>query len=211
MNLYEKYLLPKLIHRVCGLSPMMRQRQKIVPLARGRVLEIGIGSGLNLDYYLTDKVTEIIGVDPTPELNKLQQAVDNIAIPVTIIQQGIDDVHIPVASIDTVVTTYTLCTVPDPQRALEAAAKYLKDDGQLLFIEHGHSDDVRVNRTQDICNPLWKRIAGGCHLNRDISAIIDAAGYDIQMIDSMYLPGWRPATYNVWGVAKKKKATTDNP
>jgi ubiquinone/menaquinone biosynthesis C-methylase UbiE len=202
MRLYEKYLLPKVIHFACGMKPMMRQRGKVVPQAEGCVLEVGIGSGLNLSYYDPTRVTKVIGIDPSVEMNKLaQRAAMEAAIEVELLNLPGEEIPLNDCSIDTIVMTYTLCTIPDAQSALEQMCRVLKPGGKLLFCEHGAAPDPSVRRWQDRMDPVWVRIGGGCHLNRAIPEMIEQGGFTIHGLETMYLPGWKPASFNYWGSA----------
>ncbi len=206
MGLYSKYLLPKIIHVTCGLKPNMRQRQKVVPRVRGRVLEIGIGSGLNLPFYDTAKVTKIWGLDPSPEMRRLaEQAARSLHLDVEFIGLPADAIPLQDASVDTVLLTYTLCTIPDTAPALREMARVLRPGGELIFCEHGAAPDPSVRRWQDRLNPLFMRLGGGCHLNRPIPALIEEGGFRIEALETMYLPGWRPATFNYWGTAVARR------
>ena len=204
MNIYEKYILPQVINCVCGLKPMMRQRQKVVPKASGVVLEVGVGSGLNLPFYDPAVVSQIIGVDPTPAMGKLEEQAGRISIPFDLIRKGAESLDLDNQSIDTVVVTYTFCTIPDVESSLEEIRRVIKPQGKILFIEHGKAPEESVRRTQDRINPIWRRLSGGCHLNRDIPALLRANGFDVNQLEEMYLPGWKPATYNVWGSASSR-------
>ncbi|MDH3638543.1 MAG: class I SAM-dependent methyltransferase [Gammaproteobacteria bacterium] len=204
MGIYQKYLLPRIVHFTCGLKPTMKQREKIVPLAEGRVLEIGIGPGLNLPFYTPGKVKHLWGLDPSQEMWALAQK--KLGIPdfdVEFIEAPAEDIPLDDASADTVLITYTLCTIPDVCSALEEARRVLKSDGSLVFCEHGLAPDESVRRWQNRFNPLWKRVAGGCNLNRPIPKLIEQAGFRIRVIDTMYIPGWKPASFNYWGVANQ--------
>jgi len=202
MGIYSKHILPKIIHIACGSSPAMRQRQKIVPFANGRVLEVGIGSGLNLPLYDPSKVTKIWGLDPSPELLKMAERTDRASgVDVEFLNLPAEEIPLENGSIDTVVITYTLCTISDVVEALGQVRRVLKTYGELLFCEHGLAPDERVRRWQRRMNPLWKRVGGGCHLDREIPLLIEKAGFRIRKMDTMYLPGWRPATFNYWGNA----------
>ena len=202
MGWYSKYILPQVVHFTCGLKPNMRQREKVVPRARGRVLEVGIGSGLNFPFYDATKVTKVWGLEPSPEMTRMAERsaralrfeVEFIALPGEAIP--LDD-H----SVDTVLVTYTLCTIPDTLPALRHMRRVLRPGGELIFCEHGAAPDASVRLWQDRMDPLWKRLAGGCHLNRPIPALIEAGGFRISTMETMYLPGWRPATFNYWGAA----------
>ena len=203
MSLYARHILPRLIDFTCGLKPTMRQRAKLVPQARGRVLEMGVGSGLNLPYYDAARVTQLHALDPSPELWRLAaERVDRARIAVEYLEAGAEAVPLGDRSVDTVVITYTLCTLPDVAGALAEARRVLRPGGRLLFCEHGAAPDHGVRRWQNRLNPAWRRLAGGCHLNRDAPALIEQAGFRITALDSMYLPGWRPASFNVWGSAE---------
>ncbi|MDD3763987.1 MAG: class I SAM-dependent methyltransferase [Nevskiales bacterium] len=202
MNFYERHVLPHLIDCTCGLGQVMKTRAAIIPRARGRVLELGIGSGLNLSFYDPDRVEGIFGVDPSAELeNKARKRAADIRIPVEMVPLIIEQIHADSASFDTVVTTYTLCTIPDAVSALREARRVLKPGGELLFSEHGIAPDASVRRWQDRLTPVWKPFAGGCHLNRDIPALLQAGGFRIAEMTKRYLPGPKPMTYVYTGVA----------
>jgi ubiquinone/menaquinone biosynthesis C-methylase UbiE len=180
----------------------MRQREKVVPLARGRVLEIGIGSGLNLPYYDARKVSKLWGLDPSPEMTRIAERSAR-AVPFDVDFIGLPGEEIPLDnhSVDTIVMTYTLCSIPDTQMALQQMARVLKPGGSLVFCEHGAAPDPEVRRWQDRITPIWKRLGGGCHLNRAIPELIAQGGFRITALETMYIPGWRPASFNYWGTA----------
>lgn len=182
---------------------MMRQREKVIPLAEGNVLELGIGSGLNVPYYDPHRVKHLIAIDPTPHRKKLSLAFEKSEIPSELIMESAETLPIDNHSIDTIVTTYTFCTIPDLISTISECRRVLKDTGQLIFIEHGLAPDAKIRRTQNRINPIWKRLAGGCNLNRDIPLTLEQNGFQIPDLETMYLPGWKPSTWNVWGVAKK--------
>ena len=196
MNLYDQHVLPHLIDYTCGMGAVMKTRKQIVPLAEGRVLEIGIGSGLNLSFYDPAKVTVIVGVDPSAAMQKLaQQRAAQISIPVEMIALELGQIQATDASFDSIVCTFTLCTIPDAMAALQEMRRVLKPGGKLLFSEHGLAPDLPVVRWQNRLTPLWKPFSGGCHLNRDIPALIRAGGFNIGQLDSSYLKGPRPMTW----------------
>ena len=202
MRLYDKYVLPRLIHFTCGSRPTMRQREKVVPLARGAVLEVGIGSGLNLPFYDQGQVRKVWGLDPSHELLEMaRKAAGAVPFEVEFLGLPIEDLSLEDGSVDTVLVTYTLCSIPDVAAALRQMARVLRPGGQLIFCEHGAAPDARVRRWQDRLNPVWRRFSGGCELNRAIPALIEAGGFRVSSLDTMYLPGWRPATFNYWGTA----------
>ncbi len=207
MGLYGKYVLPRVVHLACSARPNMRQREKLVPLASGRVLEVGMGSGLNLPFYDARRITKVWGLEPSPEMSKMASAaVEAVAFDVEFVSAGGEQIPLDSESFDTVLMTFTLCTIPDAERALREIARVLKRGGQLLFCEHGAAPDAGVRRWQNRINPLWRRLAGGCHLNRDIPGLIRRGGFEITRMDTMYIPGWRPASFNYWGAAAKARA-----
>ena len=202
MGLYSKYILPKVVHFACSLKPNMRQREKVVPLARGRVLEVGIGSGLNLPYYDATKVTRLWGLDPSLEMKRMaEEAARSMSFDVEFIGLPGEEIHLEDNTVDTVLITYTLCTIPETDPALREMARVLKPGGELIFCEHGTAPDESVRRWQDRINPIWKRLGGGCHLNRAIPDLIEQGGFRIKGMETMYVPGWRPASFNYWGTA----------
>lgn len=184
----------------------MKQREKVVPLAAGRVLEVGAGGGLNLAYYDTSRVRAVIGLDSSPEL--LASTTENAkAVGVPFEPLLVDAESIPLGndSVDTILVTYTLCSIADVQRALHEMRRILKPAGQLVFCEHGAAPDRRVLWMQRRLTPLWKRVAGNCHLDRDPLAEIERAGFRIGWDEEMYLPGTpKFAGFNRWGVATKR-------
>jgi ubiquinone/menaquinone biosynthesis C-methylase UbiE len=202
LSIYDKYLLPRLVHFTCGLKPTLKQRQKVIPLARGRVLEIGIGSGLNIPYYDPQRVEQLWGLDPSAEMWAIAQK--NAAehhLDAEFIQSGAESIPLPSHAADTVVMTYTLCTIPEVAPALEEIRRVLKPGGRLLFCEHGLAPDDNVRNWQNRLNPLWSRMAGGCNLNRPIAALLEEAGFRSSDLQTMYIPGWKPACFNYWGSA----------
>jgi ubiquinone/menaquinone biosynthesis C-methylase UbiE len=202
MGLYGKYVLPHLTHVTCRTKPLMKQREKVIPLARGRVLEIGIGSGLNLSYYDAEGVEKCWGLDPAPEMLKLaEKATRSVPFDVEFLETPADDIPLENGSVDTVIVTYTLCSIPDTEPALREMARVLDPGGRLIFCEHGAAPDASVRRWQDRLNPLWKRVGGGCNLNRLVPELIEQGGFRIERMESMYIPGWRPGSFNYWGTA----------
>ncbi len=201
-NWYEKHLLPYLVDLACGLKPVRLQREKVIPLAQGNVLEIGIGTGLNLAHYDQAKVTKLTGVDPGVAMHRLaRKRSARAGLAVELVGLSAESLPFEVGTFDTVVVTYALCTIPDPLAALKEMRRVLKDGGRLIFCEHGRAPDASVRRWQDRLTPAWSKIAGGCHLNRDIPGLLRQAGFEPQDMETMYLPGPRPLTYNYWGTA----------
>ena len=203
MGFYDKYLLPKLVHLTCRQNPTMRQRQKVVPQAEGNVLEIGIGSGLNIPFYNPDRVNHLWGLDPSAEMWSIAQknAADH-ELDAEFIQSGAESIPLDDNSADTVLMTFTMCTIPDVHAALNEIKRVLKPSGKLIFCEHGKAPDEHIHRWQNRINPIWKRLAGGCNINRPIDSLLQQSGFISDDMQTMYLPGWKPATYNYWGTAR---------
>ncbi len=202
MRLYDRFILPRVVHFTCSLKPAMRQRAKIVPGASGKVLEIGFGSGLNLPFYDSTKVQHLWALDPAEEMWDLaRDKVQCAPFPVEFIKAPAEDVPLADDTVDTVVVTYTLCTVPDVLGALLQIKRVLKPNGLLLFCEHGAAPDEGTRRWQNRLNPLWKRLGGGCNLNRPIPSLLQSGGFRALEMSTMYIPGWKPASFNYWGTA----------
>ena len=201
-SLYARFVLPRLVHFVCGRRLALAERERIVPRARGRVLEIGFGSGHNLALYDPREVAEVVALEPSEEMWALARpAVAGSAVPVEGIVGSAEEVPLAGGSVDTVVTTFTLCTVPDPRAALAEARRVLRPGGQLLFCEHGEAPDESVRRWQRRLDPLWSPLAGGCHLGRPVPALLAAGGFRVTGLSARYLGGWRPASFHYLGVA----------
>ena len=206
MSLYEKYVLPKFLNCACGSKPVSYQRKKVVPLAEGKVLEIGIGSGLNLPFYDKAKIDEIWGLDPSEELSEMaKQVADEESMEVKFISSGAEDIPLPDNYFDTVLVTYTMCTIPEVQRANQEIRRVLKEDGKMIFCEHGEAPDQNIRKWQNRINPFWGKLAGGCNINRKIPSLIQDSGFDIIEMEEMYLPNTpKIAGYNYWGYAVSK-------
>ena len=205
LSFYDKYILPKFLNCACGSKPINYQREKIVPLAEGTVLDVGIGSGLNIPYYNKSKIKYLYGLDPSIELlNLAKPLAKKNELEIEFLECGAEAIPLPNDSIDTVVITYTLCTIPDTQLSNEEIMRVLKPNGKLLFCEHGLAPDINVVKWQKRINPIWNKIAGGCNLNRDIPELISSSGFKILDMEEMYIPSTpKFAGYNYWGVAKK--------
>ena len=203
MSLYDKYILPRMLNCACSSKPMVYQRQKVVPLAEGDILEVGIGSGLNLPFYDKSKVNKIWGLDPSKELNRMASKVaaeENLEIDFLI--SGAEHIPLPDDHVDTILITYTMCTIPEVEQANEEMKRVLKPGGKMIFCEHGKAPDANIHKWQNRINPLWKKIAGGCNLNRDIPALIETSGFKLENLETMYLPSTpKIAGYNYWGYA----------
>lgn len=202
MKLYENYVLPHLIDFACGMEAIEEQRKKVVPLAEGRVLEVGMGSGLNLKFYDTEKVELVWGLEPSEGMRrKAEENLKNSPVEVRWLDLPGEEVPLDDKSADTVMLTYTLCTIPDWQKALGEMRRVLKPGGHLVFCEHGEAPEMNVRKWQKRINPVWKKIAGGCNLNRKIPACIESGGFRIREMDSDYIDGPKFAAFEYWGVA----------
>jgi ubiquinone/menaquinone biosynthesis C-methylase UbiE len=202
MGLYDRYVLPRLINLACSSKPNMKQREKLVPLAEGDVLEIGMGSGLNLPYYDTGKVQKVWGLEPSEGMRRLaRRRLGDSTLNLEMIDLPGEEIPLDANSVDTVLVTYTLCTIPDADRALRGMRRVLRPGGKLLFCEHGIAPDAGVRTWQARINPIWRRFAGGCNLNRDIPSILESSGFRVVDDERMYIPGIRPLSYNYWGSA----------
>jgi ubiquinone/menaquinone biosynthesis C-methylase UbiE len=202
LSFYQQHVLPRLFHLAMRQEALLPFRRRVIAAAEGRVLEIGIGSGLNLPLYGAN-VRTVIGLDPSPEL--LLMAHDRAAgapIPVELLEGSAEAMPVADASIDTVVTTWTLCTIANAPRALGEVRRVLRPGGALLFVEHGRAPEPGVARWQDRLDPLWRRIAGGCHLNRKIDNLISASGFRIDTLTNARLPGPRTHTFLYEGRAR---------
>ena len=202
MSFYEEHILPHVINCACGMKTVAKQREKIVPQARGQVLEVGMGSGLNLPFYHTDAVDFVWGLEPSSGMRAKAQA--NIdAASVAVRWLDLPGEHIPLEdnSVDTVLLTYTLCTIPDWFAALKQMQRVLKPQGKLLFCEHGVAPDENTRRWQRRIGQQWKKIGGGCHLDRDIPLLLQEAGFEIEKMEAAYIKGPKFTAYNYWGVA----------
>ena len=202
MSFYQRYVLPRLLHLAMGQEALIPFRQRVISAAEGRVLEVGIGSGLNLPLYPA-AVRAVIGLEPSPELLRLARTRAAAApVAVELLEASAEAVPLAAGSIDCVVTTWTLCTIPDAQRALGEVRRVLRPGGALLFVEHGRAPEQGTARWQDRLDPLWSRVAGGCHLNRKIDALIAGSGFRIDALTHARLPGPRTHTFLYEGRAR---------
>lgn len=201
---YERHILPTALDWACGLPMVSRQRALVVPLAQGRVLEVGVGTGLNMRHYDKRRVTHITALDPALELHpRARERIAEAGWEVTLLGLSAETIPLPDASFDTVVVTYTLCTIADPVQALKEMHRVLVPGGQLLFCEHGRAPDASVQRWQARLQPVWGKMAGGCHLGRDIAGLLRATGFELPELQTRYLSGPRPWTFHYWGTAHK--------
>ena len=200
LGFYAKYILPRLTHFICSSKLITQQREKVVPQARGRVLEIGIGSGLNLPFYDSTKVRHVWGLDPNEDMWNLAGARD-VAFDVEYLQASAEKIPLDDGSADSVVVTYTLCSVPKTIEALRDIRRVLRPGGELIFCEHGAAPEKNVRRWQERLNPIWQIWAGGCRLNLQIPVLLEQGGFNIRTLDTMYIEGPKFASYNYWGTA----------
>jgi len=206
MGFYAKHVLPHAIDFAMRDKETSRIRAEVIPRAHGMVLEVGIGSGLNLPFY-SDRVTRVYGVDPSLELQKIARTRARAAsVAVEFLAQSAEE-SLPLddQSIDTVVITWSLCSIPDVSKALLQVKRVLKPTGQLIFVEHGLAPDPSVQSWQNRINPIWKPIAGGCNLNRKIDDLITSAGFEMSELQTTYLPGPRPLTFTYRGIAQQAR------
>ena len=202
-RLWNAHVVPWMVETACAGSPVRRQREKIVPRARGRVLELGIGSGHNLAHYDPSQIASVVGIDPSTELLKrAHPRAERAPFAVTLEAASAEALPFDDASFDTVVVTYSLCSIPDDAGALGEVRRVLTPDGALLLSEHGLSPDAGPARWQHRLDPMWQRFGGGCHLNRDVARSLARAGFTTDGLASMYLPGPRWLNWHTWGEAR---------
>jgi ubiquinone/menaquinone biosynthesis C-methylase UbiE len=202
MGFYNDIVLPRLIDLAMRKEDLVGYRQRVIGAAQGRVLEIGIGSGLNLPFYGT-QVTEIVGLDPSQALIDMARPRAGADRNVSFLPASAEAIPLEANSVDTVVTTWTMCSIPHPENALVEMRRVLKPGGNLLFVEHGRAPDPWVVRFQDWITPMWRPIAGGCHLNRPIAELIDKAGFKVVDLRTGYARGPRPFTFMYEGLARQ--------
>jgi ubiquinone/menaquinone biosynthesis C-methylase UbiE len=204
MGLYGNHIVPRLIDLAMRNDLLTPYRRRVLSAASGRVLEIGIGSGVNLPFYRT-AVRQIIGIEPSPKLLEMTaQSAKRLSMTPELIEGTAEALPLDDRSVDTVVDTWTMCSIPDIERAVREMHRVLKPDGRLLFVEHGLAPEPRVRWWQDHFTPLWKRCSGGCHLNRPIADIIQSAGFHIEHLDTAYMGGPKPMTFTYEGTARTR-------
>ena len=205
MGFYEKLVVPRLINMAMRNTRLASYRQETIGAARGLVLEIGVGSGLNLPIY-GPAVDSVCGIDPSPELLRLaSQRLGYASVPVSLIRASAEQLPFSDAVFDTLVMTWTLCSIPNPNAALHEMRRVLKAGGRLLFVEHGLSPEPRIIRWQHRLTPCWKRIGGGCHLDRKMDDLIRAAGFGVDALETGYMKGPKPFAFMYQGAATKQR------
>jgi ubiquinone/menaquinone biosynthesis C-methylase UbiE len=208
MGLYSRYVLPRLIDACCRNTDVTRLREMVVPAAEGTVLEIGIGSALNLPHY-SREVAHLYAVEPSPELLQMtRRKTDAALFPVTLLEQTAEKIPLDDHSVDTVVMTWVLCSIADDNTVLRELRRVLKPRGRLLFLEHGLAPEPKIQSWQNRLTPIWKRIGGGCCLNKKIDGLISRAGFAIMELHNSYMPGPKPMTYIYRGFAEPDRPTS---
>ncbi len=204
MGIYQKFILPHLINLSMSNKECARRRSQVIPKAHGRVLEVGVGSDFNLPFYDPSKVTQVYGVDPSPELLKMaRKKAKQVSVPVELLNQSAEHLSLESEAMDTVVITWTLCSIPDVLRALAEMRRVLKPAGDLIFVEHGLSPEPKVSAWQNRLNRPWRAVAGGCNINRKMDSLILSAGFALIELETEYLPGPTMFTYTYRGQAWK--------
>ncbi|HEV2907744.1 MAG TPA: class I SAM-dependent methyltransferase [Candidatus Eremiobacteraceae bacterium] len=201
MNLYDRWILPSLLDLAMRQTHHAKYRSVVVGAARGRVLEIGVGSGLNFPFY-GKAVEHVLGIDPSPRsLEMARRRAAEVKVPIDLSLGSATDIPIADGAVDTIVMTWTLCSIPDAPAALREMRRVLKPEGDLLFVEHGLSSDAGVQRWQHRLNPVWRHIAGGCNLDRKMDDLIRSAGFDLKTLKTEYAPGPRAMGFMYQGCA----------
>lgn len=205
---YDRHILPRLITLACGQSGINDRRGEIVPLASGKVLEIGCGGGLNLAHYSPDRIVSFAGVDPHAALlDRARGLAEQRGIAGDFREGRGEAIPFAESSFDCVVCTFTLCSVADPEAVIGEMRRVLRPGGKVLFLEHGRAPDPDVVLWQERIEPWWKPVAGGCHLTRQVGPSLRGAGFSVAPLGQDYLPkAPRPLGWMEWGVARKESA-----
>lgn len=191
-----------LTHLAMRSRTLRSERARWVPLATGVVLEVGVGSGLNIPMY-SSKVRRLYALDPSDGLlRRARGQAARVSFPVEFLHGSAEAIPLAEASVDDVVTTWTLCTIPDPVTALGEIHRVLRPEGRLIFVEHGRAPEPAVVRWQDRLTPLWRRVSGGCHLNRPIDRLLSLGGFEIVELNRGYVAGPRVGAYLYRGMAR---------
>jgi ubiquinone/menaquinone biosynthesis C-methylase UbiE len=202
MGFYSDIILPKLCDLAMRNKQLVPFRERVIGAAEGRVLEIGVGSGRNLPFY-RPPVREVLALEPAPRLVAMARSASRATVmPVRFVEASAEAIPLDQHSVDTIVTTWTLCSIPQAATALADMRRVLRPGGKLLFVEHGLAPDEGVRRWQNRLTPAWRRISGGCHLNRPIRSMIEGTGFRIDRIETGYIPGPKPMTFMYEGSAR---------
>jgi len=202
MGFYSDIIMPRLCDFAMRNKQLVPFRERVIGAAEGRVLEIGVGSGMNLPFY-RPPVREILALEPAPQLVTMARSASRAtSMPVRFLEASAEAIPLDKYSVDTIVTTWTLCSIPQAARALADMRRVLRPGGKLLFVEHGLAPDEGVRRWQDRLTPVWRCISGGCHLNRPIRSMIEGAGFHLDRIETGYMPGPKSMTFMYEGSAR---------
>jgi ubiquinone/menaquinone biosynthesis C-methylase UbiE len=204
MGFYEEWILPALIDLSMRNKRLRPYRERVAGAAEGRVLDVGVGSGLNLPFYAR-QAREVFGLDPSPQLlERARRNMPRTDVPVRLLEGSAERIPLADRSMDTIVMTWTGCSIPAIGTALVEMRRVLKVDGRLLFVEHGRAPEPGVARWQDRLDPLWLKFSGGCHLNRKIDDLLAEAGFRIDRLETSYIPGPRIMTFLYEGEARPR-------
>jgi len=204
MGFYSDIILPRLCDFAMRNKLLVPYRERVIGAAEGRVLEIGVGSGKKLPFY-RPPVREVLALEPAPRLIAMARSASRASsMPVSFLEASAEAIPLEEHSVDTIVTTWTLCSIPQAATALADMRRVLRPGGKLLFVEHGLAPDEGVRRWQDRLTPAWRCISGGCHLNRPIRSMIEGAGFRLDRIETGYMPGPKPMTFMYEGSARPK-------
>ncbi len=202
MSFWSNRVLPHLVEKACRSTAILAERKRWIPHAHGNVLEIGVGSGLNLPFYDNLKVTKLTGIDPSnPLLERARRRAASTPLPSELLQGRAEELPFAAHSFDSAVVTYSLCSVDDPARVLSELRRVLRPDGELLFVEHGLARDPATQRRQRMLTPMWRRVAGGCRLDRDIGALVREAGFRSVELSADYADGAKFLSFTYEGRA----------
>jgi ubiquinone/menaquinone biosynthesis C-methylase UbiE len=203
LSLWADRVLPRLIEKACRSTTILEERRRWIPRARGEVLELGVGSGLNLAFYDPARVTKVTGIDPSaPLLARAAPRAAGAPVAVELVEAAAEQLPFADRSFDSAVVTYSLCSVDDPARALAEVRRVLRPGGELIVVEHGLAPDPRTQRWQHRLTPLWRRVGGGCHLDRDMTAILRDAGYRVDELTAGFSDGARWLSFTYQGAAQ---------
>ncbi len=203
MGVWRRHVLPRIVDVATGIESTLRSRENVMPYVRGRVLELGAGSGHNLPLMDPELVERVWALDPEPLGWRLaRERIDALEFETEFLEASAEEIPLEDDSVDTVLTTYALCTIPEPLAALSEMRRVLRPEGEFVFCEHGLADDESLRKWQHRLQPIWGRLAGGCHLNRPIPQLIESGGFEIQGLRTGFFPGPKPLRYTFWGTAR---------